>query len=70
MLDRLREAQVATYAAMGHAGTIIGCHFGLPTSIVSRLLKSAMHKLGFKTQAQLVAKIRGLPRAHADNGPA
>jgi DNA-binding CsgD family transcriptional regulator len=55
---------------MGHAGTIIGCHFGLPTSIVSRLLKSAMHKLGFKTQAQLVAKIRGLPRAHADNGPA
>jgi len=29
-------------------------------------MKSAMHKLGVNTEAQLVEKMRGLPRADAD----
>jgi hypothetical protein len=52
------------------SGTIIGYRFALPMSTVSRLPKSAMHELGVKTKAQLVAKMRGLPRADPDNRPA
>jgi DNA-binding CsgD family transcriptional regulator len=62
-----REAQVATYAALGDYGNIIGYRFGLSNSTVSRLLKSAMHKLGVKTQAELVEKMRGLPPASTDD---
>ena len=61
----VREAQVATYAALGDSGKIIGYRFGLSASGVSRLLKSAMRKLGVNTQAQLVEKMRGLPPANA-----
>jgi DNA-binding CsgD family transcriptional regulator len=60
-----REAQVATYAALGNSGKIIGYRFGLSSATVSRLLKSAMRKLGVNTQAQLVEKMRGLPPANA-----
>jgi DNA-binding CsgD family transcriptional regulator len=60
-----REAQVATYAALGESGKIIGYRLGLSTSSVSTLLKSAMRKLSVKTQAQLVEKMRGLPPANA-----
>ncbi len=58
------EAQVATYAARGESGKIIGYRFGISPQRVSVLLKSAMRKLGVKTQAQLVERMRGLPDAN------
>jgi DNA-binding CsgD family transcriptional regulator len=58
-----REAQVVTYAALGETGKIIGYRFGLPTSTVSSLLVSAMHKLGVTSRARLVEKLRGFPPA-------
>ena len=55
-----REAQVATYAALGESSKIIGYRLGLSQSYVSRLLNDAMRKLGVKTQAQLVEKMRAV----------
>jgi DNA-binding CsgD family transcriptional regulator len=56
-----RELQVATYAARGESGKLIGYRFGISPQRVSTLLKSTMRKLGVKTQAQLVERMRGLP---------
>jgi DNA-binding CsgD family transcriptional regulator len=56
-----REAQVATYAARGETSKIIGYRFGISPPRVSALINGAMRKLGVKTQAQLVEKMRGLP---------
>jgi DNA-binding CsgD family transcriptional regulator len=56
-----REHQISTYAARGESSKIIGYRFGLSPPRVSTLLKDAMRKLGVKTQAQLVEKMRGLP---------
>ena len=61
------EAQVATYAARGESGKIIGYRFGISPQRVSVLLKSAMHKLGVKTQGQLVEKMRGMPSEPDEN---
>ena len=36
-------------------------YFGISRPGVSKLLSSAMQKLGVKTQAQLIEKMRGLP---------
>jgi DNA-binding CsgD family transcriptional regulator len=58
-----REAQVATYASLGETCKIIGYRLGLSPSYVSRLLKHAMRKLGVRSQAQLVEKMRWLPSA-------
>jgi DNA-binding CsgD family transcriptional regulator len=55
-----REAQVATYAAQGESSKLIGYRLGLSQSYVSRLLGDVMRKLGVKTQAQLVEKMRGI----------
>lgn len=55
-----REAQVATYSAAGDSNKIIGYRLGLSSSYVSRLLGSAMRKLGVKTPAQLVEKLGGV----------
>lgn len=52
------ELQVATYAARGETGKIIGYRFGLSPQRVSVLLKSARRKLGAGTQAQLVERMR------------
>jgi DNA-binding CsgD family transcriptional regulator len=60
-----REAQVATYAAHGESGKLIGYRLGLSNATISKALDSAMHKLAVKTQAQLVEKMRGLPDADA-----
>jgi DNA-binding CsgD family transcriptional regulator len=56
-----REAQVATYAALGETSKIIAYRFGISPPRVSALINAAMRKLGVKTQAQLVEKMRGLP---------
>ena len=58
-----REAQVATYAGAGDSSKLIGYRLGLSQSYVSRLLNDAMRKLGAKTQAQLVEKLRTVPPA-------
>jgi DNA-binding CsgD family transcriptional regulator len=63
-----RELQVATYAARGESSKLIAYRFGVSRARVSTLLRSAMHKLGVKTQAQLVERMRGLP-AEASETP-
>ncbi|MDJ0868169.1 MAG: helix-turn-helix transcriptional regulator [Myxococcota bacterium] len=61
-----REHQVAMYTALGESGKLIGYRLGIAPSAVSTHLRSAMKKLGVKTQPQLVARVRGLgaPEAH------
>ena len=56
-----QESQVATFAALGESHKLIGYRFGLSQSRVSKLMRSVMRKLGVKTQAQLVERMRGLP---------
>lgn len=56
-----REAQVVAFASLGETGKLISYRLGVSESGVSRALSSAMHKLGVKTQAELVEKLRGLP---------
>ena len=53
-----REAQVATHAAAGESGKIIGRNLGISTSRVSRLLHDAKRKLRVSTQAELVNMVR------------
>jgi len=61
-----REAQVATYAALGDTNKVIGYRLGLSPSYVSRLVHDAMRKLDVKTRAQLVDKMRTMnPRPAA-----
>jgi DNA-binding CsgD family transcriptional regulator len=55
-----RESQVATYAALGESGKLIGYRLGISTSRVSTLLKDAMRKLRVHTQAELVLKMQSL----------
>ena len=64
-----QQAHVATYAALGETQKQISYRFGLSRPRVSALLKVAMRKLGAKTQAQLVEKMRGMPGATSDEDP-
>jgi len=57
-----REHQVATYAALGETGKLIGYRLGLSKATVSNALDSAMRKLSAKTQPELVAKMRGFTK--------
>ena len=59
----LREHQVATYAARGESSKLIGYRFGISQSQVSKLLGGVMRKLGARNRAQLVDRMRGLPKA-------
>lgn len=52
-----REAQVVGYAALGDSHKLIAYRLGISRSRTSNALKSAMRKLGVKTQAQLVEKL-------------
>jgi DNA-binding CsgD family transcriptional regulator len=61
-----REHQVATYAALGESSKLICYRLGLSASRTSTALRSAMHKLGAKSQAQLVEKMRGLRTLQPD----
>jgi DNA-binding CsgD family transcriptional regulator len=63
-----REAQVATYAALGDSSKFIGYRLGLSQSYVSRLLRDSMRKLGVKTQAQLVDRMRGVAPESSGGG--
>ena len=53
-----RERQVVGYAASGQTNKMIAYRLGLSRSRVSLLLRSAMRKLGSKTRAQLVQRLR------------
>jgi DNA-binding CsgD family transcriptional regulator len=53
-----RERQVVSYAAFGQTNKIIAYRLGLSRSRVSLLLRRAMRKLGTRTRAQLVQRIR------------
>lgn len=53
-----RESQVVAYAVFGHTNKMIAYHLGLSTSRVSLHLRNAMRKLGARTRAQLVKKMR------------
>ena len=48
------ENQVVAYAVRGDTNKLISYRLGLSASQVSRLLRSSMKKLGFRTRAQLV----------------
>lgn len=64
-----RERQVFTYAAMGQTNKMISYRLGLSRSRVSLLLRNAMRKLGVKTRAHLVTKVRELEALElASNG--
>lgn len=53
-----QEAQVVTYAALGETNKLIAYRLGLSQPRLSSLLKSAMHKLGAKSKADLVRKLQ------------
>ena len=53
-----RERQVVAYAAMGQSNKLIAYRLGLSGSRVSLLLRSAMRKMGTKTRAHLVNRVR------------
>lgn len=55
-----REHQVAAYAALGDRHKMIAYRLGIDRSTVTKSLRSAMRKLGVKTQGQLIEKLRGL----------
>lgn len=53
-----RERQVVAYASYGQTNKMIAYRLGLSRSRVSLLLRSAMRKMGARTRAQLVQRIR------------
>lgn len=61
-----REHQVATYAARGESGKMIGYRLGISKATVSTALDGAMHKLHVKTKPQLAEKMRGFARELRD----
>jgi DNA-binding CsgD family transcriptional regulator len=55
-----QECQVVTYVLLGETNKLIAYRLGLSQGRVSILLKSAMRKLGARSKAQLVQKLRPL----------
>jgi len=55
-----REKQVLGYAALGESRRHIGYRLGIAPNTAANTLRSAMRKLGIRTQAELVHKLRGL----------
>ena len=53
-----RERQVVAYAALGQTNKMIGYRLGLSRSRVSLLVRGAMRKLGVRTRAQLISRVR------------
>lgn len=64
-----RELQVATYAALGESGKLIGYKLGLSESTISNALDSAMRKLSVKTRPQLAEKMRGFTKLSNPDEP-
>ena len=55
-----QECQVVTYAMLGETNKLIAYRTGMSPPRVSALLKSAMHKLGAKSKAELVRMLHAL----------
>ena len=55
-----RESQVVAYAALGESHKMIAYRLGISRPTASNALRSAMRKLGVKTQAQLVQRYMAL----------
>ena len=53
-----RERQVVAFAGFGQTNKMIAYRLGLSSSRVSLLLRSAMRKMGARTRAHLVQKVR------------
>jgi len=53
-----RESQIVSLAALGHTNKMIAYRLGLSTTRVSTVLRTAMKKLGFRTRAQLIKRLR------------
>lgn len=58
------ENQVVACAMLGDSNKMISYRLGLSASQVSRLMRSAMKKLGFRTRAHLVKTVRELQSLH------
>ena len=58
-----RELQAATFAALGESNKLIAYRLGISKQRVSLLVKTATKKLGAKTRAALVLKMRTFPSA-------
>ncbi len=63
-----QECQVVTFVLLGDTNKVIAYRLGLSQGRVSVLLKSAMHKLGAKSKAQLVQKLGPLGVPTFTNG--
>ena len=63
-----QECQVVTFVLLGDTNKLIAYRLGLSQGRVSVLLKSAMHKLGAKSKAQLVQKLGPLGVPTFTNG--
>lgn len=63
-----READVVTHAMRGESHKVIAYRLGLSRSWVTKLLGSALSKLGLRSQAQLVLQLSTLARL-ADEAP-
>lgn len=65
-----QECQVATYVLLGEPNKLIAYRLGLSQGRVSGLLKSAMHKMGAKSKAELVQKLGplGIPPVADETG--
>ncbi|MGB5809229.1 MAG: helix-turn-helix transcriptional regulator [Polyangiales bacterium] len=55
-----RESQVVAHAVLGESHKLIAYRLGISRPTASNALRSAMRKLGVKTQAELVAKLRAI----------
>jgi DNA-binding CsgD family transcriptional regulator len=57
-----REQEVVLRTARGESRKVVADRVGISRSGVSRVLSNAMHKLGVKSQSELVMKVRCLER--------
>ena len=64
-----RESQVAAYAAIGESHKIIGYRLGISRVRVTNHLRSVMGKLGVKTHAELVHRLRGFSQVPVRDDP-
>jgi DNA-binding CsgD family transcriptional regulator len=61
-----REMQVVAYALFGQTNKLIAYNLGLSRGRISALLRSAMRKMGVRTRAQLIGKLKHFPAIGQD----
>lgn len=60
-----RESAVVGLVAVGHAQKLVAYELGLSEALISNSIKSALHKLGARSRAELVALYAALTEASA-----